>query len=99
MFQVVFLNVLTSLLTFKCKTLVVLMLLLLNQDPIAFNGPPLHWRYILPSSLVTSSELSCETCQYRSYIITTAQVSYVYFFPHNNSVKNRILLLFYRKIN
>jgi len=97
--QVVFLNVLTSLLTFKFKAFIVLMLLLLNQDPITWNGPPLHWYYILPSSLDTSSELSCETCQYRSHIITTAQVSYLYFFPHNNSLENIILLVCYRKIN
>lgn len=70
-----------------------------KSDPITCNGSPLHWYYILPSSLVTSSELSCETCQYPSHIITTAQVSYLYFFPHNNSVENIILLLFYRKIN
>lgn len=99
MFQVVFLNVLTSLLTFKFKAFIVFMLLLLNQDPITCNRSPLHWYYILPSSLVTSSKLSCETCQYPSHIITTAQVSYLYFFPHNNSVENIILLLFYRKIN
>lgn len=99
MFQVVFLNVLTSLLTFKFKAFIVLMLLLLNQDPITCNGPPLHWYYILPSSLDTSSELYCETCQYRSLIITTAQVSYLHFFPYNNSLENIILLVFYRKIN